>query len=244
LIPIRDENPTETFPFVTIALIAINVAVFLWEISLPKPVLNAVIYTYGAIPLKITSFGKAPVIYSIHGMVIKSDVPVWITLFTCMFLHGGFFHLAGNMLYLWIFGNNVEDRLGHFRFLIFYLLCGIFATLIHSFVTPHSPVPMIGASGAISGVLGAYMIAFPWAKVETLVFFFFFITTVEVPAFIFIGVWFFMQYLNGVATLTARMPTGVAWFAHIGGFISGVVLYRLFPKRSSSSRKKVVYFID
>ncbi len=242
MIPIRDENPTETFPFITILLIVINVAVFLWEISLPKPVLNMVIYSYGAVPLKITSFGKIPVYYHLPGIVVKQTVPVWVTLITCMFLHGGFFHLAGNMLFLWIFGNNVEDRLGHFRFLIFYLLCGILATLIHSFVMPKSPVPMIGASGAISGVLGAYMVAFPWAKVETLVFFLFFFTVVEIPAFIFIGIWFFMQYLNGIATLTANIPTGVAWFAHIGGFISGLVLYRIFPKRIS--KRRVTYFIE
>lgn len=242
MIPIKDENPTETFPFMTIILIAVNVVVFLWEVSLPKPLLNKIIYTYGAIPLRIFG-GGAPVVFHVHGFLFKPEVPVVATLFTCMFLHGGFFHLAGNMLFLWIFGNNVEDRLGHFRFLIFYLLCGILATLIHSAVTPRSPVPMIGASGAISGILGAYMIEFPWAKIKTLVFFLFFFTTIDIPAFIFIGLWFFMQYLNGIATLTAKMPTGVAWFAHIGGFISGLILYRIFPKRPRK-KWKVVYFIE
>ncbi len=245
MIPIRDENPTETTPYVTVGLIMANILVFLWEMSLPKPVLNQIIYAYGAVPLRIMTGGKIPIAYYLYGYHFTSAPPVPVTLITCMFLHGGFFHLAGNMLFLWIFGNNVEDMLGHVRFLIFYLLCGVFATLIHSAVMPHSPVPMIGASGAISGILGAYMIEFPWARVETLIFFFFFVTVVKIPAAIFIGLWFFIQYLYGVATLTAKMPSGVAWFAHIGGFISGVILYRLFPKRRKRRRHfKVTYFIE
>mgnify|MGYP001772665511 CR=1 FL=1 len=230
MIPIKDENPTETFPFVTISLIILNILAFLWELRFDPYTLNAVIRELGFVPARF------------WGISRDWLIPPYISIITCMFLHGGFFHIAGNMLYLWIFGNNVEDRLGHFRFLIFYLLCGIAATLFHSVIYPHSMIPLIGASGAISGVLGAYLLEFPLARIVTLVFIFIFITTIRVPAFIFIGLWFFMQYLNGVASLAFYTPTGVAWFAHIGGFVAGIVLYRLFPKRRS--KRKAYYYID
>jgi membrane associated rhomboid family serine protease len=229
VIPIKDENPTETFPFVTVSLIIINILVFIWELKLDPYTLNAVIDEFGAVPAKLWGISK--------GLI-----PPFISLITCMFLHGGFLHIGGNMLYLWIFGNNVEDRLGHIRFLFFYVICGIIATLFHSVVYPNSSVPLIGASGAISGVLGAYLIEFPFARIVTLVFIFIFITTIRLPAFLFIGFWFFMQYLNGIASLALYTPTGVAWFAHIGGFVSGLILYRFFPKRKS--RRKVYYYID
>lgn len=229
MIPIKDENPTETFPFVTIFLIVVNILIFLWEKSLSPFALEVVFREFGLVPAKIWG-------------LIESVIPPFVSLFTCMFLHAGFFHLAGNMLYLWIFGNNVEDKLGHLRFLMFYLMCGIAATFFHSVIYPKSVVPLVGASGAISGVLGAYLIEFPMARIVTLVFIFFFITTVKVPAFLFIGLWFFMQYIQGLTALAGGIPTGVAWFAHIGGFITGIIIYRIFPKRKS--KRKPRYWIE
>lgn len=250
MIPIKDENPTETFPYLTVALIVINALVFfligpiagskikLMILLHGKPLLmkgsQALPFVYGAIPYEL-----------FHGVELtpKYPVPVSLTLLSCMFLHGGLFHLAGNMLYLWIFGNNVEDKLGHFRFLIFYMVCGLIATLAHAITDPSSRVPMIGASGAISGVLGAYVIRFPWARVKTLIFFFFFISIVEIPAVIFLGFWFLIQFLNGTAALGMGNPGGVAWFAHIGGFVIGIVLFKSFPKRESKIHK-ITYRIE
>ena len=249
MIPLKDENPTETFPYVTIALIVANVLVFfvigpvigsklkLLVFYHGRPLLvkgsQALAFVYGAIPYEL-----------FHGVELtpQYSFPIPLTVITCMFLHGGFFHIAGNMLFLWIFGNNVEDELGHFRFLLFYLICGVLATFAHAAVASSSRVPMIGASGAISGILGAYMIRFPWAKIKTLVFLFFFITVIDIPALIFLGFWFLIQFLNGTTALGMGNPGGVAWFAHIGGFISGILLFRLFPKRKG--RVKISYRIQ
>jgi len=148
-----------------------------------------------------------------------------------MFLHGGWLHLLGNMLYLWIFGDNVEDRLGHGRFILFYLLCGVAAALAQIYVSPTSKTPMIGASGAIAGVLGAYLLLFPQSRVLALIPIAFFLQVVEIPAFVFLLFWFFMQFLSGAVAITAYMTEGVAWWAHIGGFVSGMALGYLFPKR-------------
>ncbi len=249
MIPLKDENPTEAFPYVTIGLIVINALVFFVvgpmlgsKIELlvfyhGTPVLmkgsHAMAFVYGAIPYEL-----------LHGVELtpKYPFPIPLTLLTCMFLHGGIFHLAGNMLFLWIFGNNVEDELGHGRFLLFYLLCGVIATFAHALTAPSSRVPMIGASGAISGALGAYMIRYPWAKIKTLIFLFFFITIIDVPAFVFIGFWFIIQFINGTAALGMGNPGGVAWFAHIGGFMAGILLFRLFPKRKK--RVRISYHIE
>ena len=249
MIPLKDENPTETFPFVTIALIVVNCLVFfivgpmvgskirLMVLYHGQTVVikgsQALAFVYGLIPYEL-----------FHGVELTPHyhVPVWVNLFTCMFLHGGLFHLGGNMLYLWIFGNNIEDELGHFRFLVFYLLCGLIASLTHAALSPYSRVPMIGASGAISGVLGAYALRFPWARVKTLIFLFFFITVIDIPAIYFLGFWFFFQFLEATSSLGINRAGGVAWFAHVGGFVAGMVLFRFFPKRKR--RARITYWVE
>ncbi len=249
MIPLKDENPTEIVPYVTIGLIVVNVLIFFFvgpaigaKIKLlvmyhGRLVLlkgsQALAYVYGFIPYELFQ-GKE--------LTPQYHVPVLVTLFACMFLHGGLLHLGGNMLYLWIFGNNVEDELGHVPFIIFYILCGLVASLAHAVLTPSSRIPMIGASGAISGVLGAYAIRFPWARIKTLIFLFFFITVVDIPALFFLGFWFLFQFMSGTAALGSGVSSGVAWFAHVGGFVAGMVFFRFFPKRKRGVR--ISYRID
>jgi membrane associated rhomboid family serine protease len=217
MIPIRDENPTRTVSFITVGLIIVNAVVFLYEATLPSPRdLEIFFANFALVPEKI---------------VRPDSIFEYRTVFTAMFLHGGWFHLIGNMLYLWIFGNNIEDSVGHFRFIFFYLLCGIGAAAAHILTTPDSSVPMVGASGAISGVLGAYLLLFPRAKVLTIVPIFFFIYSVHVPAMFFLVVWFAMQLLSGWATVGSTESGGIAWWAHIGGFVTGLALIPLFKKR-------------
>jgi membrane associated rhomboid family serine protease len=218
LLPLRDENPTRRIPFITISVIALNCLVFLYQALSPKG-LDYYTLKMGAIPYEITHF---------RTLAEIPRLPPPLTLFTAMFLHGGLFHLLGNMLYLWIFGNNVEDFLGPFRFIVFYLLSGLGASFTHIIFNPNSQVPMIGASGAIAGVLGAYFILYPRARVSTLVFLFIFIRIVPIPAAYILGFWFLMQVLN------VGLGGGVAWFAHIGGFLLGVIMIKLFsrPKKT------------
>ncbi len=213
MLPLSDENPTHNFPLLTIGFIAINILVFFQEVVGPAD-MASVFNTYGLIPYKLTN---API----------QNYP---NFFTSMFLHGGIMHLAGNMLYLWIFGNNIEDVLGKVRFVMFYFLCGIIAALSHVFADVNSQIPMVGASGAISGILGAYLVLFPQAKVKTLVFLGFFITIARIPALIFLLIWIGMQILNNMAG-----GGGVAWLAHIGGFIAGVIFILPFK----SGRRKL-----
>jgi membrane associated rhomboid family serine protease len=210
-IPLRDENPTSRIPVVTIALIALNIAVFLFCAASPHG-LEAASGRFGAVPYAIVHF---------RSLAEPAPVPPLLTILTSMFLHGSLFHLLGNMLYLWIFGNNVEDRLGRFRFFLFYLASGVAAALTHILFQPGSQVPMIGASGAIAGVLGAYAVIFPRAQVKTFVFLIVYIDIVAVPAAVILGLWFLLQVLN------VGMGGGVAWFAHIGGFLAGILLARL-----------------
>lgn len=214
-LPLRDENPTRRFPVITIFLIALNIAIFLWQSFSPGG-LEPHILRLATIPYEITHF---------RSLDPEVRVPPWLTLLTAMFLHGSLFHLLGNMLYLWIFGNNVEDFLGPIRYLLFYFICGLAASLTHVAFHPASRVPMIGASGAIAGVLGAYFILFPGAKVLTLVFFFLFIRIIPIPAGLVLGLWFLMQVLN------VGLGGGVAWFAHIGGFMAGILLIRRQSRR-------------
>jgi len=218
MFPLHDDNPTRSFPFLTITLIATCVLVFLWQLSLGSQLNNA-IHAFGAIPAII--FG-----YQSPSSV---PIPVWGTAITSMFLHGGWMHLLGNMLYLWIFGNNIEDAMGHRRFLVFYILCGIAALLANALPDPHSTIPMIGASGAISGVLGAYLLLFPHARVLVAIPFGFFIHTTRLAAGWVLGFWFVLQIINSV--MTSGQQGGVAWGAHIGGFIAGIVLIPLFKKK-------------
>lgn len=219
MIPIHDDNPAERSPIVTVAFIVACTVVFLYQASLPHKPGEALVFQYGAIPALLFGEGDLPASISI-------GIPAYATLITSMFLHGGWFHLIGNMLYLWIFGNNVEDVMGHGRFVVFYLLCGILAALSHAITDPTSPIPMVGASGAISGVLGAYMLLFPRAHVFVLMPG---IGMTRVAAGIVLGMWFLMQLLSGGMSIGGP-GGGVAFFAHIGGFVAGMVLIGFFKR--------------
>jgi len=222
MFPYKDDNPTKSFPSVTIGIIVLNIVVFILQV-LSSGDGQRIVFAYGAIPHNIVS--------------LESTQPIhpFLTIFTSMFMHGGLFHIFGNMLYLWIFGNNIEDRLGHFRFIIFYFFCGIIAAFSHTLAAADSNVPMIGASGAVSGVLGAYLLLFPYARVHTVIFLGFFVQTVQIPALIVIGFWAIIQIVNGLITQGLLNQGGVAWFAHVGGFIAGLVTIKLWlPRRSNT----------
>jgi membrane associated rhomboid family serine protease len=221
LIPLKDDNPTRIVPFVTIGLIAANLFVFVFELTLPPEGLKAFVASMGVVPAELTRL----ILHDPRRLPHAGT-----TLLTAMFVHGGIMHVAMNMLYLWIFGNNIEEVMGHGRYLAFYLVCGLVASLCQVAVAPGSTVPMIGASGAISGVLGAYLIMFPAARVLTLVFFIFLIRVVPIPAVIVLGFWFLLQLLSAGP---AGAGGGVAVFAHIGGFVAGVVLIAAFRVRRS-----------
>ncbi len=222
MIPLRDSNPSATPPVVTVGLIIINAAIFLYQISL-GPHAERFLLQHGLIPLHFVNFNQ------FEGGFLNNTL---FPLFSSIFLHGGWFHMIGNMWFLWIFGDNVEDRLGHLRFLIFYLLCGIGASLIHVVAGPNSSIPTIGASGAISGVLGAYLVSFPHARVHTLFIIFVIIKFIEVPAYVFLGIWFLFQIVSSLGQSGAYgEAAGVAWWAHMGGFVVGIVLIWLMGKR-------------
>ncbi len=227
MIPIRDTIRAETYPIVNSLIIAVNVLFFLVELSQGQR-LNEFIYIYGLVPARYA----IPQIsaYFTSGQQV-------ISFLTFMFLHGGFLHLIGNMWFLYIFGDNVEDRLGHLRYLVFYLVCGLASGVSHLVINWHSKVPTIGASGAIAGVMGAYFILYPRAKVLTLVPIFFFFQFFELPAFVFLGIWFLFQFLSAAGT--SAQVGGIAWWAHIGGFVFGVIFLKLFEMLPTSgvSRK-------
>lgn len=218
MLPFKDNIPTERFPLITVVFIAINVAMFFYELTLEASgQLDSFLTEYGMTPYEVT-----------HGVsLVPRGLPVYVTLFTSMFLHGGWLHLGGNMLYLWIFGNNVEDSMGRFRFVIFYLGCGLLASLAQIAIDPASDIPNIGASGAIAGVLGGYLLLFPRAKVTTLVFLLVFITVVQLPAIFVLMFWFLFQLFYGLSELGSSTG-GVAYFAHIGGFVAGLLAIKLF----------------
>ncbi len=214
MIPLKDINPSRSFPIVNLAIIVACSAVWLYEVSLEEYEFNEFIYNFGLVPVEVFSTPYQ--------------------LFTHMFLHGSWLHIIGNMWFLWIFGDNVEDRLGKFKYILFYVLSGLGAAVIQSlvsFLTGAVDVPMVGASGAISGVLGAYLYLFPHARVLALVPIFFFLTFMELPAVFFIGMWVFIQIINGLITLPFAGMGGVAWFAHIGGFFVGYKLVKMFHRR-------------
>jgi membrane associated rhomboid family serine protease len=227
MIPLRDDNPTTLVPWVTALLIGANVLLFVYELAL-GPRLESFLLAFGAVPVRLLGAGVAP-----GGG--PAGVPPSVTIVSSMFLHGGLWHLAGNMLYLWIFGNNIEDALGHLRFLFFYLISGVIAVYAHAVTDPGSAVPMIGASGAVSGVLGAYLVLFPRARVLALVPMGFVMQTVHVPAVFVLGFWIVIQFLYGLLSLGGP-GGGVAWFAHVGGFLAGVVLIRLLVRRDFRRR--------
>jgi len=224
VIPIGDENAgTIIKPFVNWTLIGLCILVFIYELTLPPPALEALFFEYGAVPAAITQ------LQNLHSLL------------TSMFLHGGWWHLIGNMLFLLIFGDNIEDVMGHLSYLLFYLLCGIAAALAQILLDPTSTIPMIGASGAISGVMGAYILLFPHGKVRALVFFGYFGQVVLVPAWVMIGLWFVLQLISGVASLgVASDVGGVAFWAHVGGFIAGALLVWLFRDRDAVARQNAV----
>jgi membrane associated rhomboid family serine protease len=215
MIPLKDMTPRRSFPVVTLLLIAVNVWVFVHQLSLSQTALEMFVRTYGLVPAKISL-----AIAGRHYTLGQAFLP----LLTCMFLHGGFLHIIGNMLFLWIFGVNVEDRLGSFPYLLFYMLCGIGSGVAQILFSWGSRVPSIGASGAISGVLGAYLVFFPASQILTLVPLFLIWFTARIPAWVFIGLWFLIQFLSGVTSLGVASAGGVAWWAHVGGFLLGVLL--------------------
>jgi membrane associated rhomboid family serine protease len=224
VVPLRDDNPTRITPYVTYGLIAINILVFLYQLTLsssndPK-LLSSFFEVWAVIPRQLTA--------SFNGIPSPDPIPEIFTLISSQFLHGGFLHLAGNMLFLWIFGNNVEDKLGHIKFIIFYIVCGILAALSQWWFAMGSPIPSLGASGAIAGVMGAYILRFPKAEVLTLVPLGFFSTFIRIPAVYFLGFWFVQQAFYGVASLGVKtnigMSGGIAYWAHAGGFLFGVIL--------------------
>lgn len=224
-LPLKDINPTYRKPVITISLIVINVLVFIYQMSL-GPRMTALVAAYGATPFEITRMTDLVGVTNLGFKLAHypGPKPIFLTLVTSMFLHGGIMHLGGNMLYLWIFGNNIEDILGPAKFLLFYFVCGMAAHALHIASDPSSLIPTVGASGAISGLLGAYLIAYPRAQVLTLVFLFIFIRLAVIPAFVIIIFWFFIQLVYGMVSLGGMQTGGVAWFAHIGGFIAGIIL--------------------
>jgi len=226
--PLRDNVPTSITPYITYGLIGANIGIFLYQLTLNQQQLQEFFYSAAVVPCQLSGniVGRCPI-------PTPQQLPEWMTLISSQFLHGGFLHIAGNMLFLWIFGNNVEDRLGHIKFLIFYLTCGVLAALSQWFFSPNSTIPSLGASGAIAGVMGAYILRYPQARVLTLVFLGFFVTTLQIPAVFFLGLWFVQQALYGIASL--QVPSnigmesgGVAYWAHAGGFVFGAILAPMF----------------
>ena len=209
MIPLRDVIPSRTTPWVTFLLILVNVVIFLGQLFMSDDRLQEFVSAYGLVPAHFS----------------------WVSVLTSMFIHGGLIHLGGNLLSLWIFGDNVEDRMGHGRFLLFYLLAGGLAGWLQTAATPDSVVPMVGASGAIAGVMGAYMVLFPRSRVLVLIFLVFFIDVVEIPAVFFLGFWFLLQLLSGVGQLAHAAVANVGFWAHIGGFVTGLVAVFLFRQR-------------
>jgi membrane associated rhomboid family serine protease len=230
MIPLRDDVPSRTIPFVNYALIALNVLAFVLELSLGRG-LEGCLRQAAVIPALFTGADGRLALVEVVTTSLQPDLGLRVLV--SMFLHGGFLHILGNMLYLWIFGDNVEDRMGHTRYLVFYLLCGWVAAYAHIWSDAASRVPSIGASGAIAGVLGAYTVLYPRARVETLLPLGFFVQVIRVPAVFFLLFWFLQQFLYGTLTLGARtvQTGGVAWWAHIGGFATGVLLVFLFQQR-------------
>lgn len=230
MIPIKDDIPSRSYPIVNVTLIVINVIVFFFELSLGDN-LEPFIRKYAVIPIKYFYSGirledGSVILFSLEERIIP--------LFTSMFLHGGWLHLIGNMLYLWIFGDNVEDRMGHFRYILFYLLCGLAAAGAHIITNPESDIPTVGASGAISGVLGAYLMLYPMARIIVIIPILFFWDVIKLPALIVLSFWFVTQLFQGTLSLAIETTAkgGVAWWAHIGGFVFGMLIVHIFKKKS------------
>ncbi|HEY8394007.1 MAG TPA: rhomboid family intramembrane serine protease [Thermaerobacter sp.] len=227
MIPLRDTIRSRRFPLITVLLIATNVYVFYLQWTAgptPEAGIARMAETYGLIPAEVPPLSR----------IGEVGLLPYLPLVTAMFLHGNIMHLAGNMLFLWVFGDNVEDRLGRGRFLLFYLLAGVLGNYAHVIANPSAQLPTVGASGAVAGVLGAYFLAFPRSRIITLIFLFIFITVAEVPAWVFLLVWFGLQVLNGVASLGAEGVSLVAWWAHVGGFVTGALGILVLGRRQQS----------
>jgi membrane associated rhomboid family serine protease len=245
LLPLRDNIPTDRFPVLTVVLVAINVLVFVWLLIMSPAETDRAYVEYGAIPYRLTHPGEECSLTATDAVVCEGtasyeeipstpldDAPWWVTILTSMFMHGGILHLAGNMLFLWVFGNNIEDSMGRPRYLAFYLLSGLVAVYAQTLLEPDSTVPTIGASGAVAGVLGGYILLHPRARVLTLIFIIFFITFIEVPAVLVLGLWFVLQLIPAVGQVAtpelAGESGGVAYLAHLGGFVFGLAVIKLF----------------
>lgn len=233
MFPYRDDNPTILTPYVTLAIIGVTTLVWIvYQGAGFEPALSNSVCDLGAIPGRLFGDPVMPIRTPRGYVTLCPDAPAaaWYTVLTSVFLHGGWFHLIGNMWFLWVFGNNVEDAMGHGRFVAFYLLCGGLAALAQILVQPGSPVPMVGASGAISGIMGAYLVLYPRVRVHMLIFLGFFITTITVPAYLMLLYWALLQAIGGVPTVAGTASGGVAYLAHLGGFAVGAVLIKLFSK--------------
>ena len=234
MIPIRDDQPSYSTPFINYFIIGLNVLVFLFELSIGaegRRALNAFVFEFGVVPVRIER-----ALAGVDHYTLATTLP---TILTSMFLHGGWLHIIGNMWFLWIFGDNIEDHLGHFRYLLFYLGCGVAAAVTHIIFNLSSNEPTVGASGAIAGVMGAYVILFPRARVLTLVVLIVFFTFWWIPAWVFLGYWFLIQFLSGAAMSiaeTSRSTGGIAFWAHVGGFVAGILLIKLLPQRARRYR--------
>ncbi len=249
MIPLRDNIPSRTTPWVNYAIIALCGLVFLIQLQDARSVL---VERFGMIPARVVHpdqpvelvqreiirTPQGPQLREVRRTAAPAGVASWLTLLTCIFLHGGWMHILGNMWMLWIFGDNVEDRMGHFWYLVFYVFCGMAASLAHLLAGPDSAVPTIGASGAIAGVMGAYMVLYPRAQVLSIIPIFFFIQMVVLPAPVFLGIWFLLQFFQGTFAMISVQSAGVAWWAHIGGFIAGFVIAWLL-KRTDTARPAV-----
>ncbi|MEZ6042171.1 MAG: rhomboid family intramembrane serine protease [Planctomycetaceae bacterium] len=249
MIPLRDSIPSSTTPFVNYSMIAVCIAVFAWQHSSGEA---ESVLRFGMVPARVshpdqdilvkepivveTSLGRREIVQAVK--LKKASVPEWATLLTCVFLHGGLMHLAGNLWFLHIFGDNVEDRLGHLGYFVFYIVCGLAASTIHYLSSPESTVPTIGASGAIAGVMGAYMLLYPRSRVESIVPIFFILQIIVIPAPIFLGIWFVMQLANGTFAMGDVSAGGVAWWAHIGGFVAGFII-AWFLRNGGATRPQV-----
>jgi len=216
MIPLKDLTPRRSFPVITLLLIVANVLVFFYQLSLPPKAAEALVMTYGLVPVRIQ--------YALSGVHHVTLAQALVPLFTCMFLHSGWMHIIGNMLFLWIFGGNVEDRFGARPYLLFYIVCGLGSGILQALFSWGSKIPSIGASGAIAGVLGAYIVFFPGSRILTLVPLFVIFFLARIPAAIFIGLWFVVQFLSGLGSLNAVNTGGVAWWAHVGGFAIGALI--------------------
>ncbi|MBW1698446.1 MAG: rhomboid family intramembrane serine protease [Deltaproteobacteria bacterium] len=219
MIPVADENPSRSFPAVNILLISTNIAVFIYLNFFVPPGIELARHGFAFVPYEF---------FHLTDIGPKNLIPIPLSIFTAMFFHAGWLHLIGNMLYLWVFGDNIEDTLGHRRYLFFYICCGLVATLTHCFIYPNSTVPVIGASGAVAGVLGAYMFRYPGTRIRVLLMVFVYVRTIRLPAWMLLGFWIGLQIVNG---FYAQTEAGVAWFAHIGGFFTGICLFVTMKKK-------------